>query len=162
MRAVLLVTLALIWPCAACAGQAQDSFSILSEDATETSRVVSVRIDRRMTGDDLVRIANIIKDAKTNPVMRHTAGFVLFAVDAARSAPVGQCRHDAGAQGLHRRLASSRKLRPMQQSANADRRALVGSWLTELPASPRPHLDLQREGQNLSRVGQRGGPEIRR
>lgn len=155
MRAATIALLGLLLGASAHAGE-RDTFAILSEDATETSRVVAVRIGHRLAGDDLVRLANVVKEAKSSPTLRNTVvSFYLptmpqnqrpwASVDLAPTPKV----YIAGLQ-----LAEERAF---IAEANADRRSVTGAWLTELPASPGRIMIFTEKGRTFLEAVTRGG-----
>jgi hypothetical protein len=155
MRAHLLALGLLFLPAFAHAGSSP-SYAVLKEDATQTSRVVAVRIESRLAEADLVALARAIKDASPNPANKHTV--VLFylpgmtadqrpwasadTTPAMKVAIAGLTLADAGAYA---------------EAAAGDNRALTGTWLTELPSAPGRLTIFSEKGKTYLEWAQRGG-----
>ena len=115
-------------------GVAVASFNIVSEDASEQRRIVSVRVERRLDETDLVRLATLVQSRSKHSYGRTQVNVYLPAM-ALNQGPWATVtlspEPKVAVFGLSRAdedifLADHR----------ADRRPLLGAWLTSPPAAP--------------------------
>lgn len=145
MRALLAAMMAasLAIPAAA---QAPAPYRIVADQRGDTSRTVDVRIERRLDESELSVIANAIADRDAKPATRITINFVLPSArqgDAPWASATLHREVKLKVAGL--RLEEERLFRA---EAQADRRAVIGSWLTSTPATP-GRVTIYREDNRL-------------
>jgi hypothetical protein len=119
---------------------------VVADDRTNSDRrVIEVSIDRRASEADLVRIAvRVLK----GPVTGSARAFVNFHIGAARlrDAPWASVRVSADREPQVQLLGlSADEETRLIAEARADKRSLIGAWLTASPLSP-GRLTLYRDG----------------
>lgn len=158
MRRIIASTL-IAFAFSAAPVSAEDSYAIVGEDATKTSRVVSVKIGHRVGTDDLARIANSVRALNNSPSMRHTVvSFYLpgMPLDQRPWASVDTTP-------VTKVVVGGLKLEEAARYAaevSAGKRDLIGAWITDFPSEPgriaiynekgRPRLEwVQRKGATI-------------
>ena len=146
MRAMLVVITAVTLAGAVNAADVQPVYKVIAEEKSEANRTVDVRIERRIDEADVTAIANAIVNRETKPYMRTIVNFVLPMAKPgeppwASASLVRELK--VKIPGL--RLDEERQF---LSEARADRRDVIGSWLTSTPATP-GRLTIYRENKRL-------------
>ena len=134
MRAFVAVLLIILSSGSNAAELARPSFSIVSRDLGEGRRIVAVRLSGRADEAELIAIAQGIVDQAPLPGVRTLVTFYLpkMGLDSGAWANVSFVPEaKATIMGLRRD-----EVQTYATDVAADRRALLGSWLTDLPAPP--------------------------
>ena len=145
MRAVLVIVMAtaLAWPAAA---DTVPSYKVIAEQKSDSYRAVDIRIEQRLDETDLAAIANAIVGREQRP---HARTIVNFLLPTAR--PGDQPWASATLLREVRVKIPGLRLdeeRLFTAEAHADRRDVIGAWLTSTPATP-GRLTIFREGKRL-------------
>lgn len=156
MRAPLfLLPLVLLLPMGpALAGQ--DSFTIVREDATQTSRVVSVRIDRRLAANELARIAETIRSGSPSPMTRHVVVSYFLPGMPLDQRPWSSVDTTPKTKVLVAGLTLE-EAALLAADASKDKRDTVGAWLTEIPSVPGRITIFNQKGRTYLEWAQRSG-----
>lgn len=146
MRAILVVVAAMTLAGTAQASDLQQTYKVIAEEKSDTSRTVDVRIERRLDEAEVTAIANLIVNREAKPFTRTIVNFVLPMAKPgeppwASASLVRELR--VKIPGL--RLDEERQF---VAEARADRRDVVGAWLTSTPATP-GRLTIYRENRRL-------------
>jgi hypothetical protein len=153
-----MLTMALLLGAPGVAGAGQ-SYTIISEDATQTSRVVAVRIEERLSEEALQRVALEVRDRAAGSQVRHTqVSFFLPRMPTASrpwasvdTSPTPKIRVFGLSLAEEARLAAE---------AAADPRKPIGSYIVDLPASPGRITLFASKGRTYAEWAQRGGARI--
>ncbi|MGQ0671948.1 MAG: hypothetical protein ACT4N2_03580 [Hyphomicrobium sp.] len=152
----LLVMVSLIVASASVRAEPADSYAIVREDATATSRVVAVRIGERLAASRLARIAGLLKASGSMPTTRHVqVSFYLprMPLDQRPWASVDMTPHTKVTIGG----LSLEEQRQLEAEAADDRRTVIGTWLTDLPSVPGRLTIFSEAGKTMLEWRQRGG-----
>lgn len=139
--------------------RAEDSFAIVGEDATKTSRVVSVRIERRLDADGLARIATNIRSQNSTPAMRHTVVSFFLPGMPLDQRPWASVDTTPTTKVVVGGLKIEEAQRYAAQVA-AERRDLIGAWLTDFPSEPGRIAIYNEKGRARLEWVQRNGATI--
>jgi hypothetical protein len=137
----------------------QDSFTIVREDATPTSRVVSVRIDRRLSSSELARIAETIKTKSSSPTTRHVVVSYFLPGMPLELRPWASVDTTPKTRVLVSGLTLE-EAEIISADAIADKRDTIGSWLTEIPSSPGRITIFNQKGRTYLEWVQRSGQKL--
>lgn len=159
MRAALLLMPLLLLAQAGTLKAGQDSFTIVREDATPTSRVVSVRIDRRLSSSELARIAETIKTKSPSPTTRHVVVSYFLPGMPLELRPWASVDTTPKTRVLVSGLTLE-EAEIISADAIADKRDTIGSWLTEIPSSPGRITIFNQKGRTYLEWVQRSGQKL--
>jgi hypothetical protein len=122
------------------------SYKIVAEEKTEASRTVDVRIDRRIEETDVTAIANAIVNREPKPFNRTVVNFVLpLAKPGEPPWASATLVRDLRVKIPGLRLDEERQF---IGEARADKREVIGHWLTSTPATP-GRITIFRESKRL-------------
>lgn len=146
MRALLVLAAAATLTGEALASDMLPPYRVVAEEKTEANRTVDVRIDRRLEEGEVTAIANAIVNREPKPFMRTIVNFVL---------PMAKPGEPPWASAslvreLKVRIPGLRldEERQFVTEARADRRDVIGHWLTSTPATP-GRITIFRENKRL-------------
>ncbi len=146
MRAMLVAVAAATIAGSVQAADVQPAYKVVAEEKSETNRTVDVRIERRIDEADVTAIANAIVNRETKPFTRTIVNFVL---------PMSKPGEPPWASAslvreVRVKIAGLRldEERQFVAEARADRRDVIGAWLTSTPATP-GRLTIYRENRRL-------------
>ena len=145
MRAMIATVLALT-AAAPLSAQTLPQYRVVAEEKSDASRIVDVRIERRIDEPDINAIANVIVSRDTHDYPRTVINFVL------PNARLGEppWANATVVREVRVRIPGLRldEERQFLAEAREDRRDILGSWLTSIPATP-GRLTIYREGKRL-------------
>lgn len=128
---------ALLYALAAPAGAASDGIPahrIVSEDVSEHRRLVNVRIDRRLKEAELMRLGEAIRERQARPFARTIVNLFLPGQDT-QQGPWGSVSFTTESKVVINGLRQEDEDVLTAEFA-ADKRHMLGSWLTSPPAAP--------------------------
>lgn len=146
MRALLVLAASATLTGQALAADVLPPYKVIAEEKTEANRTVDVRIDRRLDEAEVTAIANAIVNREPKPFTRTIVNFVL---------PLAKPGEPAWASAslvreLKVKIPGLRldEERQFVAEARADRRDVIGHWLTSTPATP-GRLTIYKENKRL-------------
>lgn len=110
------------------------AYHSVSEDISEQRRAVHVRVDQRIDEDDLLRIAGQIEAKGKKPFARTYVNFILPGMPINQGAWASVLFAPEPKVMVHGLSRSDEEL--FLSEHRADKRPLLGSWLTSPPAAP--------------------------
>lgn len=110
------------------------AYNSVSEDISEQRRAVYVRVDRRIDEDDLLRIAGQIESRGKKTFARTYVNFILPGMPINQGAWASVLFAPEPKVMVHGLSRSDEEL--FLSEHRADKRPLLGSWLTSPPAAP--------------------------